>query len=106
LFFGFTSHFQKLINDLDENICALIIRMDRVPHIDQSGLYALEEAVFDLRKKGVTVLLTGLQPQPCDMLRSIDVIPGLLPEAQLFDNFDDSIRWLKSEQLIKTSNSS
>jgi sulfate permease, SulP family len=104
LFFGFTSHFQKLIKDLDENICALIIRMDRVPHIDQSGLYALEEAVFDLRKKGVKVLLTGLHPQPYDMLRTIAVIPDLLPETQVFEQFDDSIRWLKSEQLIKTSN--
>ncbi|MBN2044228.1 MAG: SulP family inorganic anion transporter [Anaerolineales bacterium] len=102
MFFGFTSHFQELIQNLDESICALIIRMDRVPHIDQSGLYAMEEAILDLNLRGVTVLLTGLHPQPYDMLRIIDVIPDLLPEEQLFEEFEDSIAWLRGEGLIKS----
>lgn len=101
MFFGFTSHFQDLIKNLDEGICALIIRMDRVPHMDQSGLYAMEEAILDLSRKGVTVLLTGLHPQPYDMLRTIDVIPDLIPENQLFETFEDSIHWLKAEGLVK-----
>lgn len=105
-FFGFTSHFQKLIRDLDENITALIIRMDRVPFIDQSGLYALEETIFDLNKKGVTVLLTGLHPQPDDMLRRIDIIPDLLPESQLFEQFGESIQWLRRESLLTSAKSS
>jgi SulP family sulfate permease len=101
MFFGFTSHFQELIRNLDEKICALIIRMDRVPHMDQSGLYAMEEAILDLNLRGVTVLLTGLQPQPYDMLRTIDVIPDLLSEDQLFDEFEDSIAWLRGQGLIE-----
>lgn len=101
MFFGFTSHFQDLIQNLDKGICALIIRMDRVPHMDQSGLYAMEEAILDLNLRGVTVLLTGLHPQPYDMLRTIDVIPDLLSEEQLFDDFDDSIAWLRGEGLIR-----
>jgi SulP family sulfate permease len=95
MFFGFTSHFQDLIKNLDEDIRALIIRTDRVPHIDQSGLYAMEDAILDLRRKGVLVLITGLHPQPYDMLRSIDIIPDLLPEDQVFAEFQDSIAWLK-----------
>jgi SulP family sulfate permease len=97
MFFGFTSRFQDLIKDLGETICALIIRMDRVPHIDQSGLYAMEEAILDLTRRGVYVLLTGLDEQPADMLRSIEVIPNLIPEDQIFEDFDDSIKWLRSE---------
>ena len=97
MFFGFTSHFQDLIKNLDETICALIIRMDHVPHMDQSGLYAMEEAILDLSRRGVTVILTGLDTQPSDMLRSIDVIPDLVPEDQLFENFEDGIKWLKGE---------
>ncbi len=106
MFFGFTSHFQDLIKNLDETICALIIRMDRVPHMDQSGLYAMEEAVLDLSRRGVPVLLTGLHVQPSDMLRSIDVIPDLVPEDQLFDEFEDSINWLRGEVYEKTNNGS
>jgi SulP family sulfate permease len=99
-FFGFTSAFQDLIRNLDENICALIIRMDRVPHMDQSGLYAMEEAILDLTRKGVTVLLTGLEPQPSDMLKRINAIPELIPEEQIFEDFKDSIKWLKKEDMI------
>ena len=100
LFFGFTSAFQDLIRNLDENICALIIRMDRVPHMDQSGLYAMEEAILDLTRKGVTVLMTGLEPQPADMLKRINAIPELIPEDRIFEDFKDSIKWLKKEDMI------
>jgi SulP family sulfate permease len=100
MFFGFTSNFQERIRNLDQGICALIIRMDRVPHMDQSGLYAMEDAILDLTRRGVTVLLTGLHPQPYDMLRTIDVIPDLVREDQLFDEFEESIRWLKGEGLV------
>lgn len=99
-FFGFTSAFQDLIRSLDENVCALIIRMDRVPHMDQSGLYAMEEAILDLTRRGVTVLLTGLQTQPSDMLKSIGAIPELIPQEQIFTEFKDSVKWLKQEELI------
>jgi SulP family sulfate permease len=97
MFFGFTAHFQELIKNLDETICALIIRMDRVPHMDQSGLYAMEDAILDLSRRGTPVILTGLHSQPEDMLRFIDVIPDLIPEDQLFEEFKDSIKWLKGE---------
>jgi hypothetical protein len=39
--------FSKIVSELDPNIKALVIRMDRVPFVDQSGLYALEEAFFN-----------------------------------------------------------
>ena len=97
LFFGFTSHFLNLFKNIDEKIKVLIIRMDRVPHIDQTGLYAMEETLFDLNKKGLLVVIVGLQSQPEDMLRSIDIIPDLIPEKQLFENMDIGLSWLKKE---------
>lgn len=106
MFFGFTSHFQDLIKNLDEGICALIIRMDRVPHMDQSGLYAMEEAILDLSRKGVTVLLTGLHPQPRDMLLKIDVIPDLVEEDRIFEDFEDSVKWLKNEGRVVSNSGS
>ena len=80
LFFGFTSHFQQEIKNIPPQIEALIVRMDRVPHIDQSGLYALEDAILELYDKNVTVVFTGLREQPLDKLKSIDIIPDLVPE--------------------------
>lgn len=96
-FFGFTSHFKDEIKNLDSDIKALIIRMDRVPFIDQSGVYALEEAIFDLRAQNIEVILTGLQEQPLDQLTAIDIIPDLVPKEGIFDKVDGAFAYLKQE---------
>ena len=75
----------------------VVIRMKRVPYIDQSGAYALEEALVDLRDKGITVLLTGLNAVSRDRLTRMGIIPTLLPESHIFDRFAKSVAWLKSE---------
>ena len=95
LFFGFTSHFQDEISNIPEEIKALIIRMDRVPYIDQSGLYALENAVLDLEKRGIQVLLTALQEQPKDKLVSIDIVPDLISEEHIFSDIKGAFDYLK-----------
>ena len=97
LFFGFTSYFKDQITALPDNVKAVIFRMDRVPYIDQSGLYALEDIIFDLRQENIEVILIGLKEQPNDMLRAVDVIPDLVPEEDLFDNIDDSFTYLKGK---------
>jgi SulP family sulfate permease len=95
MFFGFTSRFQELVQSLENDAKALIIRMERVPFIDQSGLYALEDAVLNLERKQVSVLLTGVNNQPMDMLRRIDIVPALIPEEHIFETFEDSIAWVE-----------
>ena len=97
LFFGFASGFLDKISKLP-NIKYVIIRMERVPFIDQSGLYALEEAVLALEQKGVHVMFTGLQTQPEDMLRRIRLIPALISENNLFKSFNESIHWLANNK--------
>ena len=95
LFFGATTSFQEMIKGLDPNIKVLILRMDRVPNIDQSGLYTLEEAIMDLLTKDVIVLMTGTQSQPLDMMKRIDIVPGVITESQMFDDFQSCEVWLR-----------
>ena len=97
LFFGFTSYFKDQIKGLPGEIDAVIFRMDRVPYVDQSGLYALEDIIFDLREQGIEVILIGLQEQPCDMLKAVDIIPDLVPEEDLFADIDDSFDYLRTK---------
>lgn len=96
LFFGFTSHFQNEMKNVPEGIKALVIRMDRVPYIDQSGLYALENAVLDLHTRGIKVILTAVQEQPKDKLISIDIVPDLIPEEHLFSTINDGFTYLET----------
>ncbi len=94
LFFGFASRFQDMIKALPE-IMVVVLRMDRVPYVDQSGLYALEEAIRDLRDKKIAVVFTGLQDQPKDMLERINLVPGLIPRKHCFETFQECMFWLK-----------
>ena len=95
LFFGFASEFQTLDDRLDKGIKALIIRMDRVPYIDQSGLYALENVLFALKNKNVSIILVGLQEQPKDKLQAIKIIPDLVPENAICEDIEEAYEMLK-----------
>ncbi|MEE9424455.1 MAG: STAS domain-containing protein, partial [Methylococcales bacterium] len=98
IFFGFASKFQEMTRAMpDVNI--VIMRMRRVPYIDQSGIYAIEDAVMELQGKGVTVLMTGMQEQPKDMLLNVDLIPNLVPEENLFPDFRSCIAALQDGKL-------
>ncbi len=97
LFFGFSSGFKALVSTIPDQATTLVVRMERVPYIDQSGLYALEDTLLQLTRDGKTVLITGLETQPSDMLSSIGLIPNLVPEDQVFESFDDCLEWLKSK---------
>lgn len=90
LFFGFTSGFRSLADAVSEDATTVVVRMERVPSIDQSGLYTLEDTILQLTTAGKAVVLTGVQPQPEDMLRRIGLIPNLVPEERLFKTFDAS----------------
>ncbi len=94
LFFGFASRFNDMIKALPK-LDVVIIRMDRVPYLDQSGLYAVEDAIYDLHNGGIKVVLTGLQDQPYDMLDRFEVIPELVPAELNFKNFEECLVWLK-----------
>ncbi|MGD8732419.1 MAG: SulP family inorganic anion transporter [Anaerolineales bacterium] len=96
MFFGFTARFQELIKDLSGNLKFLILNMDRVPYIDQSGLYAIEDAVLDLEREGALVVFSGIDSQPLDMMRRIDIVPDLVPEEYIFDTCDEALDWVKT----------
>lgn len=64
-----------------------MIRMSKVPYIDQSGLFALEDLLMDLIQKDIEILFVGLQPQPNYLMKTIGIIGKLIPEEQVFDDF-------------------
>jgi len=96
LFFGFTARFQEMVKNLP-NISVVVIRMGKVPYVDQSGLYAMEEAIMNLLQKKVAVVFTGLEKgsQPYDMFRAINLVPGLVNEEYCFNTFQECAVWLE-----------
>ena len=98
IFFGFAAKFQEMTRNLPE-VTVVIMRMSLVPYIDQSGIYAIDDAVMELQKKGVLVLMSGLQEQPKAMLQNLGLIPQLIPEEYLFSCFEEAIKALEDDSL-------
>lgn len=96
LFFGSTSNFQELAMQIPRQATTVIIRLDLMNYIDQSGLYTMEDVLVDLVNRDIVVLFVGLQKQPKFRLERIDVIPDLVPVERCFDTFKDSMSWVKA----------
>lgn len=95
MFFGYASSFQTFVAELPL-INLLVIRMEKVPFMDQSGLYALESAIEDLHSLDVVVALCGPNDEVMDLMKRMKVVPRLVPERLIFENFDQTRSWLKN----------
>jgi len=95
LFFGSTSDFQQLRLQIPDTASTVIMRLGRMQYMDQSGLYAMEDMLQDLKTKGVEVLFVNLLKQPRYMMERIDIIPDFIPEEHIFKNFNDCASWVK-----------
>lgn len=97
IFFGTINKFKEVMEDVPSDAKVVIIRMKLVSFMDQSGLYAMETAIKDLQARGITVLMTIIQPQPMYMLRTLNVIPSVVPEEHTFKTFEDCTEFLSKK---------
>ncbi|GAB4232449.1 MAG: SulP family inorganic anion transporter [Stanieria sp.] len=67
VFFGAAERFVTFLRDEPE-VKYLILRMRFVPNIDTTGLVALEDIYYDLKRHNCRLMLTGLQPQVREIL--------------------------------------
>lgn len=95
MFFGFASRFQDIIANLP-SMEVFVIRMDRVPYMDQSGFYSMEDAIRDLKSRNIHVLITDAHGQPLDLLEKLNVIPNLVDRKYCFDDFAACSAWLEA----------
>ena len=87
LFFGYTSEFQEMLKMIPSSAKRVVFRLSRMQYMDQTGLYVMEDALKDLRARGVTVVFVGLLDQPRYMMERIDIIPDLVSEDQVYESF-------------------
>ena len=95
LFFGYTSDFQQLANQIPDTATHVIIRMGKTPYIDQSGLYAMEEVLLNITRKGIKPMFEDLQTQPRVMMERIDIIPDLVPKELIFSDFKEAVKYAR-----------
>ena len=88
LFFGFASQFRDIALQAAAQSRLLVLRMDRISYMDQTGVYALRDALRRLNAAGVRVLVVGVSVAHLDLLEKLQVIPALVPESDVFSDFD------------------
>lgn len=96
LFFGYTTEFLNLARQVPPTASHVVIRLDRTPYIDQSGLFTLEDVILELERDNIQVLLVGVNVQPKARMEGIDIIPNLISEEHIFEDFDACLRYIKS----------
>lgn len=95
LFFGYTSEFSSLTKQIPSTASDVILRMGRVPYVDQSGVYAIEDTILQLNQAGINVHIVGLMKQPKYMLERIKIIPELIPTSEVYETFEECINSLR-----------
>ena len=91
IFFGFTSYFKQMMQKLSD-VKVVIFRMENVPFIDQSGMYAFEDVLLNLQNRDIKIIFTGLQEQPKDLLAKVELIPSLVKEEDVYESFADAVK--------------
>lgn len=100
LFFGFADEFKAGIEQIKE-VEVVIMRLDHVPFMDETGLLVLEESILHLENKGIEVYLTGLQDSVEKRLRIVGIIPEYIHEEELFRNLDACMVYLAKQYKCK-----
>ncbi|MCF8381311.1 MAG: SulP family inorganic anion transporter [Bacteroidales bacterium] len=96
IFFGVSAKILERVNKIPADAKVIIFRMKRVPYIDQSGLYALEEVVKEMQKIGIVAVFTMTQPQPFYLFQKNRFVPDIVPEKYFFKSIEDCAEWLKT----------
>jgi SulP family sulfate permease len=100
-FFGAVETFERALSQTHTDPRVVILRMNNVPFMDITGLQTLEEAIQQLRKRGVRVILCGVLESVRTKLRKAGVL-ALLGEENVHDQFVDALR--AGKITLETSN--
>lgn len=76
-FFGVANKFRDEFDKISKHTEIIVLRMRNVPIIDATALNMLEQFYFDFQKKGIDVVLSGVNPVPLETMQRagfIDII--------------------------------
>lgn len=91
LFFAAAHRLLLELPDIAE-IKVVILRMSRVSTIDATGAMVLGDAITRLENRGITVMLSGIDPAHDDVLRELDVAGTLRSANLIFPDTPSAIR--------------
>ena len=101
LFFGSADGFQNLAKKIPASAQVVVMRLETMNYLDQSGLYALEEILVDLIEQGKTIYLVDLQKQPKYMMERVKMVPQLIPQENIFEDYKTCFSTINKNHKVK-----
>jgi SulP family sulfate permease len=89
-FFGAVENFERALEQTHTDPHILLIRMKRVPFVDITGLKSLEEAIEQMKKRGVIIVLSEANETVKAKLAKAGILK-LIGERHFHDTFADAI---------------
>ena len=82
VFFGAAERFIDQLVKVDDSIKVVVLRLKRVPVMDATGVTALRSIHDRLARRGIALLVSGLQPQPKALLRRMGVYEEITRDGE------------------------
>ncbi len=90
MFFGAVDNVERVLRDTATDPKVLILRLQRVPFMDVTGLQCLEDAIAGLQKRGVRVLLCEANERVLLKLRKAGIFE-MLPDGHYFESLSGAL---------------
>ncbi|MGP9537385.1 SulP family inorganic anion transporter [Brachybacterium sp. AOP43-C2-M15] len=78
------------------SVTVVILRLSRLERVDASGAQVLAEIVRGLERRGITVLIKGVQDSHSALFRRVGVLAALRHHKHLFVDFDGALEHARS----------
>jgi SulP family sulfate permease len=95
LFFGAADRMLDSVSDISD-VDVVILRLSQVQVLDATGARAVMEMIRGLERRGITVLVKGIQPQHLQLATRVGVIEALRDEKHLFQDLDAAVAHARS----------
>jgi len=97
-FFGASQKFNETLKTIALTPKVLVLRMRHVPAMDATGLVALEEIVNNSQKLSYKLIISGIQPQPLQVIKKYGLYDQI-GAVYVINDFKQSIK--TAEQILK-----
>jgi SulP family sulfate permease len=95
LFFGAAERMLERVSQTS-HITVVIIRLSQLQVLDATGARVITEMIQALERRGVTVLVKGIQPRHLKLVTRVGVITSLRHHNHLFEELDAAIEHARS----------
>ena len=98
LFFGAAERILDRVNEIS-NVYVVIIRMSQLQILDATGARVVTEMISGLERRGITVLLKGIQPEHLKLAIHVGVVDALRHHKHLFTDLDAAVEHARDHVL-------